>query len=171
MMKATYGFAIGLVLATGGLAAAQVPVAQPVPVPTRVREVQPAPIETTAPVAPVGMQRVSQILGSTVQLQGSNSFGRVEDAILDNNGALSYLVVSNNGRRVMLPWSAGNFNLGQRMISYDVTPQAIQPLYFEGTTWPNVWAAPYATRVRQVFPRAGIFRREVLRPAGVVPAR
>jgi hypothetical protein len=104
-----------------------------------------------------------------VQLQGANRFGTVEDAVFDNNGALSYLVVSNNGRRAMLPWSAGNFNMGQRMISYAVTPQAIQPLYFEGAAWPNVWGAPYSTRVRQVFPNAGMVRREVLRPAGPVP--
>jgi hypothetical protein len=51
MMKATVGFAIGLVLTTGGLAAAQL-----------VTEVQPAaPVATAA--APAGMQRVSQLLG------------------------------------------------------------------------------------------------------------
>jgi len=144
--------ALGLVLASGGLAGAQV-----------ATEVQ------TTTVAPAGanteIRRVSQLLGATVQLQGANNFGRVEDAVIDDSGALAYLVVSSNGRNVMLPWSDADFNLGQRTVAYSIAPQAVQPLFFESGAWPNVWGPQYLTRVRQVFPRAGVLRREVLRPA------
>jgi hypothetical protein len=63
----------------------------------------------------------------------------------------------------MLPWSEANFNLGRRTVVYNVAPQAIQPLFFAPGVWPNVWGQQYMTRVRQVFPRANIFRRGVIR--------
>ena len=88
-----------------------------------------------------------------MQLQGVNNFGRVEDAVIDDNGAIAYLVVSSNGQNVMLPWSEANFNFGQRTVAYNVAPQAVQPLFFESGAWPNVWGPQYMTRIRQVFPR------------------
>ena len=60
---------------------------------------------------------MSQLLGAAVQLQGADNFGRVEDAVIDDSGAIAYLVVSNNGRSVMLPWSEASFNLGRRQSS------------------------------------------------------
>jgi hypothetical protein len=153
-MNRILGLACGLVLGAAGVAGAQV-----------VGETQ-----TTTTGAPVAQAtgptwRLSQLLGSTVQLQGSNNFGRVEDAVIDQNGGISYLVVSSNGQNVMLPWSEANFNYGQRVVTYAVTPQAVRPLYFQANAWPNVWAPQYVTQVRRVFPRVGFFRREVLRPA------
>jgi hypothetical protein len=114
---------------------------------------------------------VIQLLGATVQLQAVNSFGRVEDAVIDDSWAITYLVVSNNGRNVILPWSEGNFNSGQRTVVYNIAPQAVQPLYFQSRAWPKVWGHQYMRRVRQAFSNAGVLRRQVLRPAatGGVP--
>jgi len=153
-MNKICGLAFGLMLVSGGLAGAQVT----------------AEVQTTAPpgAANTEIRRVSQLLGATVQLQGVNNFGRVEDAVIDDTGAIAYLVVSSNGRNVMLPWSDANFNFGQRTVTYNVAPQAVQPLFFESGAWPNVWGPQYVTRIRQVFPRAGILRRGVVQPA-VVP--
>jgi len=150
-MKTIYGLAFGLALASGGLARAQV---------TTQAQTSELPAGANTEI-----RRVSQLLGSGVQLQGANDFGRVEDAVIDNNGAIAYLVVSSNGRNVMLPWSEANFNAGRRTILYDVAPQAVQPLFFESGAWPNVYGPQYMSRVRQVFPRAGAVRRDVLRPA------
>lgn len=151
-MKKRIGLAIGLLLASSSLAGAQVV--------TEVRTVAPRAGANTE------MMRMSQILGSSVQLQGANNFGKVEDAVIDNNGMIAFLVVSNNGRNVMLPWSEGNFDVGQRTVAYTVAPAAVEPLYFGAGAWPNVWEPQYMTRVRSVFPRAGVYRHEVLRPAG-----
>lgn len=111
-------------------------------------------VETATP-AGTEVRRVSQILGSTVQLQGVNNFGKVEDIVLTDEGGIGYLVVSANGRYAMMPWHAGNVNYAQRVVTYDVTPQAIQPLYFERNAYPNMGAPHYTTRVQQVFPNAG----------------
>jgi hypothetical protein len=152
-MKKLCGLVFSLILASAG------------PASTRVT----TEVQSTVPAAGgnAEIRRVSQLLGSTVQLQGVDNFGRVEDAVIDDNGAIAYLVVSSNGRNVLLLWSEANFNCRQRTVVYNVAPQSVQPLFFEAGAWPNIWGAQYLTRVRQVFPRAGLIRRDVLRP---VPA-
>jgi len=124
-MKRILGLACGLVLASAGIAGAQA-----------VTEVQ---TTTTAPAAGGNgeMMRLSQLMGSSVQLQGANNFGRVEDAVIDQNGAISYLVVSNNGRNLMLPWSEGNFNSGQRVVTYAVAPRPWRPSTSRATPGPT----------------------------------
>ena len=77
------------------------------------------------------IRRVSQILGANVRLQGEDTYGKVEDIVLDENGTVQYLVVSKGDRYVMMPYNAANVDYGQRVVIYDVTPQAVQPLFFE----------------------------------------
>lgn len=122
--------------------------------------------ETTTTTAGPQVRRVSQILGSTVQLQGVNNFGKVEDIILGDDGGITYLVVSANGRQAMLPWNAGNVDYTQRIVTYDVTPQAVQPLYFERNVYPNLSAPQYTTRMQQIFPNRG--RVRTIRPGAPV---
>ncbi len=132
--------ACGLVLAGGGLAHAQFTTT------------------TTTTTAPAGteVRRVSQLLGSTVHLQGTDNYGKVEDIILGDNGAPAYMVVSNGGRYGMFPWSGANINYGRRAVTYAVTPQAVQPLLFEQNAWPNVADQQFTTRTTQVFPAGGV---------------
>jgi len=130
--------------------------------------------ETRTTVAPGGttteIRRVSQLIGSNVRLQGVDNYGKVEDVVLDPNGGIGYLVVANNGRYAMLPWNAANVNYGQRVVTYDVTPQAVQPLFFAPNAWPNISDQQFNTRLQQVFPAAGPVRRDALRPVeGTIP--
>lgn len=156
-MKKIFGLAFGLIFASTGLAGAQVV--------TEVRTISPPAIGANSG------WRMSHLMGSTVQLQGVNNFGKVEDAVIGPDGRISYVVVSNNGRNLMLPWSEGTFRSGERIMVYNVAPAAVAPLYFETGAWPNVWEPGYTTRVRRVFPGFGGYRHEVLRPVGpgVVP--
>ncbi len=130
----------GLVLASACVASAQVPV-------TTVTE---SPV-----VAPAGM-RVSQLIGSNVHLQGANNYGKVEDVVLNENGTPASMVVSNGGRYAMFPWHAANINYGQRAVTYNVAPQAVQPLFFEQSAWPTAVNPQYHTRVMQVFPNGAV---------------
>jgi hypothetical protein len=131
-------------------------------------------VQETQTVTPAGpgteIRRVSQLIGSNVALQGNNTFGKVEDVVLNNNGGIGYLVVSNGGRYAMLPWNAANVNYGQRVVNYNVTPQAVQPLFFERNAWPNISDQQFTTRMTQAFPGTGAVRREALRPVeGTLP--
>lgn len=151
-----WSLVLGLMLATSQLAGAQPAVVQ-----------TPAAGVAAAPES----WRISQLIGSNVALQGNNQFGKVEDVVLQPSGNIGYLVISNNGRYALLPWNAANINYGQRTVNYDVAPDAIQPLFFERNAWPNLSDPVYTTRIRQVFPNAGVIHREVLRPAaGTLPA-
>jgi len=157
MLKST-GIACGLLLTTGYLAHAQVPAVTTETV-------------TTAPAGATEVRRVTQILGSSVQLQGTNNFGKVEDIVLGDNGSPSYLVVAANGKYVMMPWNAADVNYARRVVTYDVAPQAVQPLYFERNAFPNVADQQYTTQMTRIFPRRGMIRRqsfETVQPGGAV---
>jgi sporulation protein YlmC with PRC-barrel domain len=145
---------LGLWLCASGLAAAQ-----------ETRTIQaPAPGTTE-------MRRVSQILGSTVQLNDGSGFGKVEDIVIGPDNQIDYLVVSHQGQYAMFPWTAGRFDFGQRVVTYDVTPQTIQPLLFAPDAWPNTADPAFNRRIQTVFPRAvrREIRRESLRPVPEAP--
>lgn len=152
------GLVCGLVLFASGSAFAQV--------------VQERTTTTAAP-APAGttqVRRISHLIGSHVRLQGNNNFGKVDDVVLDQNGGISYLVVSNGGKYAMFPWNPASVNYGQRYVTYDVTPTAVQPLFFAQDAWPNITDRQFIARTQQVFPNTAPVRREVLRPVeGTVP--
>src|SRR5262249_10658562 len=91
--------------------------------------------------------------------------------VLNNNGGIGYLVVAKDGRYALMPWHAANVNYGQRVVSYNVTPQAVQPLFFNQNAWPTITDQQFTNRIQQVFPAAAPVRREVLRPVeGTLPA-
>ncbi len=148
-MRKFSSLACGLVLAAGGLAQAQVTTTETV---------------TTTTSAPETL-RVSQILGSSVQLRGGR-YGTVEDMILNPAGGVDYLVVANGGHLVMMPWASAQVNATQRIVAYDVTPQAVQPLLIERSAFPRVIVPEYVGRVGRIFPNR-VIRREVIAP--VVP--
>ncbi len=131
------GFAFGLVLFASGLAVAQ-------------------EVVTEQPVAGTEMRRVSQIMGSTVQLNNGTGYGKVEDIVLGPNHQIQYLVVAHQNQYAMLPWSAGRFNPTQRVVTYGVAPQAIQPMLFAQNAWPRMNDPVYFRHVQTVFPQAAV---------------
>jgi sporulation protein YlmC with PRC-barrel domain len=143
-MRKINALACGIVLSASGLAMAQV---------TETR--------TVSPPIPAGTRTVNQIIGSSIRLQGGTSYGRVEDIVLNDDGYVEYLVVSREGSYAMLPWSAAKVDYGQRVVTYDVDPQVVQPLFFTRDAWPNYSDPQFTTRIRSAFPRA--VRREVRR--------
>lgn len=124
--------------------------------------------ETRTTTAPNGttteIRRASQLIGSNIRLQGEENYGKVDDLVLDDNGNINYLLVSKGNRYVLMPWNAADINYGQRVVVYDVAPQAVQPLFFERNAWPTIADQQYTNRIRQAFPRSNTVRREVLRP-------
>lgn len=136
--------AFGLVLAAPSLTMAQV-------IETR----------TVSPPIPAGTRTANQVIGSTIRLQDGVSYGRVEDIVLNEDGYAEYLVVSREGQYGLLPWAAARVDYGQRVITYDVAPQAVQTFFFAPNAWPNVADPQFGTRIRQVFPRAT--RRDIRR--------
>ena len=155
MLKKVASLACGAIVAASSIAAAQQVVQEP----------------STATVAAAGVtlpsHRVSQILGSSVQLQGGAGFGKVQDIILSDAGAVEYVVVAREGNVALFPWNGATVNNGTRVMTYDVAPQVVQPLFVPAATFPTAVNPGYVERVGKVFgPR--VLRREIRRGA-VVP--
>jgi sporulation protein YlmC with PRC-barrel domain len=150
------GCTLGLVLCVSGLAVGQ-----------QVTAEQPAPS--------TGMRRVSQILGSTVQLNDGRGYGKVEDIVLGPDNQVEYLVVSHQSQYAMLPWTAGEFDPAERVVTYGVAPQVIQPLLFAPNAWPRTNDPGFIRRTQSVFPQvagraAQPIRRRAARPVpGTAP--
>jgi sporulation protein YlmC with PRC-barrel domain len=116
--------------------------------------------QTTAP-APEPLRRVSQILGSTVQLNNGTGYGTVNDIVIGPENEIQYLVVSHDNQYVALPWAFGQYVPARRTIMYDVAPAALQPLIFRPSAWPNFVDPVYTRRVQTIFP--GMTRRDLRR--------
>lgn len=97
-------------------------------------------------------RRVSQILGSTVNLSDGSGFGKVEDIVLGPDNRVEYLVVSREGRYAMFPWAAGDFDPRQRVVSYGVAPDVVQPMLFAPNAFPNTADPAFSRRIETVFP-------------------
>lgn len=153
------GLIFGLTIAASSLAVGQEVIQE-------VQPVTPAPGGATSEI-----RRVSQILGASVRLQGEDTYGKVDDIVLDENGTIQYLVVSKGDRYVMMPYNAANVDYGQRVVIYDVAPQAVEPLFFERSAWPRLADPQYTTRIRKIFPRAagGTVRGRFAPPVGRTP--
>lgn len=160
-MKLFNMLAFGLALASSGLATAQQVRIETQTTTTTAPAAGPSTtIVQTAPAAPVGVRKVSQILGSTVQLQDGSGFGKVDDIVLDEEGRIDYLVVSRDNQVAVMPYDAARVDYGRRVVVYDVTPQAAQPLFFAPTAWPNLADPQFSRRMEGAFgPRA--MRRQV----------
>src|SRR4051812_10708442 len=100
--------ACGVALAVSGLAAAQDAVQE-----TRTTTTTPGGTTTTTEI-----RRVSQVIGSTVALQGANDFGKVEDIVLNDNGCIEYVVITHDNQFAMLPWTAANLNFNRRVVTF-----------------------------------------------------
>ncbi len=111
-------------------------------------------------VRPTELRKVSQIIGSSVLLQDSVNYGKVEDIVLNEDGCIEYVVVSRQEQYALMPWSVARVDYGQRAVIFDVTPQVVQPLFFARDAWPNVADPQFGRRVGDAFgPRA--VRRQV----------
>lgn len=149
MIRMKVGSTLAVILSLAGLAQAQVTAEAPDPATTE-------------------MRRASQILGSTVRLNNGTGYGKVEDFVIGPDNSIEYLIVNHENQYTALPYSVGQYNLGQRVITYNVTPQVLQPLRFAPNAWPNFGDPVYVGRVRQIFP--GFVRRGVrVVPGAVVP--
>ena len=147
MAQIRAGSTLAVILSLAGLAQAQVTAERPAPGTTE-------------------MRRASQILGSSVRLNDGTGYGKVEDFVIGPDNRIEYLIVAHENQYTALPYSVGQYNPGQRVITYSVTPQVLQPLRFAPNAWPNFGDPVYNRRVQMIFP--GIGRRGVQVAPGAV---
>jgi len=105
--------------------------------------------------------RVKSLLGTTVTLQGGARAGTVEDVVLSNEGVVDYLVVSEGGKLVTVPWDAVKFNWGKRTATVNLTQEQYRKIpTYTPTTYPQFYSPTYQAQVYKYYNlRPGQVRR------------
>ena len=84
--------------------------------------------EEQTPEPAVKHYRVKQLLGTTVHIEGELAVGIVDDVVFDDNGAIEYMIVLNEGKLVSIPWEAAKFNFEKRSATVNIAPARFQKI-------------------------------------------
>lgn len=105
-----------------------------------------------APQAEAVHYRAKQVLGSQVHIEGNTSVGTVDDLVFDDNGTVEYLIVSNQGKLVTVPWDATKFNFEKRVATVQITPDKYQQIPTYTTEQYPVFSTPaYRTQTYKYY--------------------
>lgn len=122
------------------------------PVPPAAPETRPttetrttAPADTSSPRT----MRAKDVLGSKISLKGGTAAGTVEDIIFDEDGGIDYLVVTHDGKDVLVPWDAAKFDWANRTATVDVTQEQFSqvPTYAPTELPANVYEPSFQTKI------------------------
>src|SRR5438552_1946308 len=78
-------------------------------------------VRTQTTTTTTQVRRLTGVLGSTVQLEGGASYGKVQDVVVNDDGCIEYLVVAEADHFTLIPWPAARVNFEQRTVSVNVT--------------------------------------------------
>jgi hypothetical protein len=97
----------------------------------------------------IGAPRFSTIMGATVRLQDDVSAGKVEDIVLSRDGTcIDYLVVTENDKYVLVPWSAAKVDFGQRTVAVEIRKEKYRQVpTFTREAWPDLSDTKYTERI------------------------
>jgi len=121
--------------------------------------------QAPAPAGAVKHYRMKQLLGTTVHIEGDVSVGTVDDVVFDDNGAIEYMIVLNEGKFVSIPWEAAKFNFEKRSAMINIAPAKFHAIpTFTIDSYPVFSTPAYRTQTYQYYGlRPGQARR--LNPA------
>ena len=99
-----------------------------------------------ASARPMAFHRAKNIMGTKVSIEGGLAIGTVDDIVFGDDGMIEYMVVSNEGKLVSVPWSAAKFNFDQRTAVVGITQERYQQIpTFTENTWPRFNDPQYRT--------------------------
>jgi sporulation protein YlmC with PRC-barrel domain len=130
--------AVALLLAASGVGFAQVRV-----------EVQTQPGQRAQNQHPL---RVKNLLGATVNLQNGAGVGTVQDIVLNDEGVVDYLVISDNGKLVTVPWEAAKFNFERRTAIINISPEQYRQIpTYTTERYPDFYTPTYRTQIYRYY--------------------
>ena len=99
----------------------------------------------------VQVRRLTTLVGAPV-LVGTDSFGTIEEIILNENGCLDYLVVSHENKHLVLPWGIAQVNFDRRSVVLNVERQRlIQAPSFSGSDWTQITRPEFSQQVHRFY--------------------
>lgn len=109
-------------------------------------------LSQSAPAQDRDAVRAKSVLGAKVSIQGGTGVGTVEDIVLSNEGVVDYLIVSDGGKLVSVPWEAAKFNYQQRSATINITQDQYRQIpTFTPERYPNFYTPEYRTQVYRYY--------------------
>ncbi len=145
--------ALAILLSCVAPATAQTPVPATPATPGTVQPVPgTVPATPSAAEAPVVTYRAKEVLGTRVLVGQTQAVGVVDDIVFDDAGTVEYLIVSEGGKLVTIPFAAAKFDLAQKTAVLSVTPAQYRliPTY-TATTYPTFYAPAYRTETYKYY--------------------
>ncbi len=92
--------------------------------------------------------RAKSILGAKVHLEGNTSVGTIEDIIFDEEGVIDYLIVSEGGKMVTVPWEAAKIDYEKRSAIIQITPESYRKIpTYTTAKYPEFYTPRYQTEI------------------------
>jgi len=96
--------------------------------------------------------RAKQVLGTSIMIQGNTAVGIVDDLVFDDAGNLEYMIVSNEGKLVTVPWEAAKFDLEKKSAVLTITPDQYRTIpTYTPTTYPSFYTPTYRNEVYKYY--------------------
>jgi len=92
------------------------------------------------------------ILGTRVLVRGGTAVGTVQDVVVSEEGVVDYLIVSEGGRMVTIPWEAAKIDYEKRVINVPITQEQYRAIpTYTSERYPNYFAPEYRTQVYRFY--------------------
>ena len=99
-----------------------------------------------------GVRRTSSVIGATVALQNNVSAGKVEDLVINDNGCIEYMVVLNEDRYVLVPWTATTVDFGRRTVAVEIGREKFRDVpTFTRERWPDLSDRTYVEKLHTYY--------------------
>jgi sporulation protein YlmC with PRC-barrel domain len=107
------------------------------------------------------VRKVSTLMGARVTIERGDSFGKVTDIVLNEDGCVEYLIVGYEDQLVPVPWGAVTYNVDERTVAVNVrvTKDKLRDLAFRSERWPNFREERFLRNARSVWGEKA-FRQE-----------
>ncbi len=92
--------------------------------------------------------KAKAILGSHISIDGGQAVGTVDDILFSHEGSIEYLVVSDNGKYVLVPWEAAKFDYQKRTATVNITPEKFREVpTFTNDQWTEIYTPAFQTKI------------------------
>jgi len=92
------------------------------------------------------------ILGSRVMVRGGTAVGTVEDVVVSEEGVVDYLIVSEGGRMVTVPWEAAKIDYEKRVVNVPISQEQFRAIpTYTTERYPNYYTPEYRTQTYKFY--------------------
>jgi hypothetical protein len=117
------------------------------------QQVAPRRAQETRTTTSTEVRRVSTVIGASVRVEGGETFGKVEDVVLSEDGCIDYVVLGYEDRFIAVPWTIVRADFAQRTVLVNVDRRVLLDApHFARGEWAELSAnSAFVQKVRTHF--------------------